>query len=139
MARLRPEQPARVVFRSESGRSFAGEVARLGREVDRETREFPVDVRVRELPENWALGQRAEVYIETGRNADAVRLPTRLVVWRGGQAGAFGVESGRAVSRPLQLGLRSRDVVEVIAGLKAGLQHWRDRRATGTCFCCPMG
>ena len=72
MARLRPDQPARIVFRAEPGRSYVGQVARLGRDVDRETREFLVDVRVRELPENWAVGQRAEVYIETGRNADAV-------------------------------------------------------------------
>jgi HlyD family secretion protein len=120
MTRLEPNQPAHVVFRSEPGRSYPGEVARLGREVDRETREFLVDVRVRELPGNWAVGQRAEVYIETGRKADAVRLPTRLVVWRDGQSGAFVEGSGRAVWRPLQLGLRGREVVEVTAGLKTG-------------------
>ena len=122
MSHLKPKQPARIVFRSEPGRSFAGEVARLGREVDRETREFLVDVRVGNLAENWAVGQRAEVYIDTGRNADAVRLPTRLVVWRDGQPGAFVEESGRAVWRPLQLGLRGREAVEVMAGLKTGDQ-----------------
>ena len=47
-------QPARVVFRSESDRSYPGKVARLGKETDRETREFIVDVRVLELPQNWA-------------------------------------------------------------------------------------
>ena len=69
---LKVGQPARVVFRSEPAKSFAGEVARLGREADRETREFIVDVRVKELPENWTIGQRAEVYIETGRKTNAV-------------------------------------------------------------------
>ena len=44
MARLRPDQPARVVFRSEPARSYPGRVARLGREADRETRESRVDV-----------------------------------------------------------------------------------------------
>ena len=67
IARVAPGQPARVVFRSEEGRSYPGVVARLGRETDRETREFLVDVRVTELPKNWTIGQRAEVFIQTGQ------------------------------------------------------------------------
>jgi RND family efflux transporter MFP subunit len=119
MGRLSVGQPARVVYRSEPQRAYPGEVARLGREVDRETREFIVDVRVRELPPNWAVGQRAEVYIETGRTADAVRLPTHLIVWRNGQSGTFVDGAGRAVWRPLQLGLRGRELVEIAEGLSA--------------------
>lgn len=120
MAQLRPGQPARVVFRAEPGRSHPGEVARLGREVDRETREFVVDVRVRELPANWAVGQRAEVYLETGRTVDAWCLPARLIVWRDGQVGTFVDAGGRAEWRALQLGLRGRELVGVVQGLSAG-------------------
>lgn len=120
MARLKPEQPARVVFRAEPGRPYPGQVARLGREVDRETREFLVDVRVRELPENWAVGQRAEVYIETGRKTNVVLLPTRFVVWRDGKAGTFIERDAHAAWRPLRLGLRGRESVEVLEGLSAG-------------------
>lgn len=65
MPRLAPGQTASVVFRSEPGKSYPGIVARLGREADRETREFLVDVRVEQLPANWAVGQRAEVFIQT--------------------------------------------------------------------------
>jgi len=65
MPRLAPGQTASVVFRSEPGKSYPGIVARLGREADRETREFLVDVRVEQLPANWAVGQRAEVWIQT--------------------------------------------------------------------------
>jgi len=120
MGRLRAGQPARVFFRSEPQQAYAGEVARLGREVDRETREFLVDVRVRELPENWAVGQRGEVYIETSRKADVVCLPSRLVTWRDGKAGTFIERAGRATWRPLKLGLRAREIVEIAAGLDAG-------------------
>lgn len=66
MAKLAPGQKARVIFRSEPEKSYPGIVSRLGREMDRETREFLVDVRVEQLPANWATGQRAEVYIQTG-------------------------------------------------------------------------
>ena len=57
-------QQARIVFRSESGKDYPGVVSRIGRETDRETREFLVDVRVNELPTNWTIGQRAEVFIQ---------------------------------------------------------------------------
>lgn len=64
MPKLAPGQKARVVFRSEPQKNYPGVVSRLGREMDRETREFLVDVRVDQLPVNWAVGQRAEVYIQ---------------------------------------------------------------------------
>jgi HlyD family secretion protein len=120
MADLKVDQPARVVFRSESAKSRAGEVARLGREADRETREFVVDVRVKELPENWTIGQRAEVFIETGRKADALTVPQRFLQWREGRPGVFVAEGGKATLREVTLGLRGRETVEVTQGLSAG-------------------
>jgi len=119
---LRPGQPARVVFRSEPARSYPGTVARLGRETDRETREFVVDVQVRELPANWTIGQRAEVFIETGRAATALVLPQRFVQWRGGQPGVFVNNGGAARWRVVKLGLRGRETVEVTQGLGVGDQ-----------------
>jgi HlyD family secretion protein len=113
-------QSARVVFRSDPERTYPGEVARLGRETDRETREFLVDVRVRELPPNWTTGQRAEVFVETGRKQDALTLPQRFLQWREGKPGVFVAERGRAVWRDITLGLRGRDTVEVTDGMSAG-------------------
>ena len=117
---LRPGQPARVVFRAEPERTYAGEVARLGREADPETREFVVDVRVNGLPPHWMTGMRAEVYIESGRKAGVLTLPPRFLQWRGGLPGVFVVEKGRAAWRDVTLGLRGREAVEVIRGLSAG-------------------
>jgi RND family efflux transporter MFP subunit len=120
MARLRVGQPARVVFRSEPQRSYQGRVARLGREADRETREFVVDVRVLTLPENWAVGQRAEVYVETDRKTVIPVLPTDYVVWRDAQAGVFVKVEERAEWRPVTLGLQARETAEVVEGLQPG-------------------
>ncbi len=113
-------QIARVVFRSEPGRNYPGEVARLGRETDRETREFLVDVRVKELPSNWTIGQRAEVFIETGRKSDALAVPQRFLQWRAGKPGVFVAQGGNAVWRDVTLGLRGRDTVEITKGLAVG-------------------
>jgi HlyD family secretion protein len=120
MTGLKEGQPARVVFRSEPAKHYAGEVARLGREADRETREFVVDVRVKELPENWTIGQRAEVFIETGRKSDALAVPLQLLQWREGKPGVFLAAAGKAEWRDLTLGLRGRELVEVMQGLSAG-------------------
>lgn len=120
MSGLKSGQPARVVFRSEPAKSFVGEVARLGREADRETREFVVDVRVKDLPEHWMLGQRAEVFIETGRLPGVLTAPTRFLLWREGKPSVFVVEDGKARWREVTLGLIGRETVEIIQGLSAG-------------------
>jgi HlyD family secretion protein len=95
-------------------------VARLGRQTDTETREFVVDVSLRELPANWTIGQRAEVYIETGRAANALVLPAKFLLWREGRPGVLVNERGTARWRDVKLGLRGRETVEILAGLAAG-------------------
>ena len=122
MADLAAGQSARVVFRSEPGMNYPGEVARLGRETDRETREFLVDVRVKELPKNWTVGQRAEVFIQTGRKSEALVIPQRFVQWREGKPGVFVNERGQAWWRAVTLGLRGRETVEITQGVSAGVQ-----------------
>lgn len=120
MAHLAAEQPARVIFRSAPARSLPGRVARLGREADRETREFLVDVRVLELPANWAVGQRAEVYIETARKDAAVLLPSAFLDRRNNALGVCVLENNRAHWRGIVLGVRGRESVEVLEGLQPG-------------------
>ena len=120
IARLAPDQPARVVFRSEPDTAYPGRVARLGRETDRETREFLIDVRVERLPANWTIGQRAEVFIETGRQSGGIALPLAFLAHRDGVAGTWVLRDGRARWQPVQTGLRGAALVEIRSGLKAG-------------------
>ena len=120
MARLQETQQARVVFRSEPEKSYPGTVMRLGREADRETREFIVDVRVLELPRNWAVGQRAEAFIEVDQKDDVLVLPAKLLVMRSGEVGVFLNVNGDATWQPVTPGLRSRDAVEILDGLQEG-------------------
>ena len=113
-------QTARVVFRSDPEKNYPGEVARLGRETDRETREFLVDVRVQELPPNWTLGQRAEVFITTGRQTNSPGVPPRFIEWRRGKPGVFVEEGGKARWREVSTGIRGREFVALERGAKAG-------------------
>ena len=120
MASLSPGQPARVVFRSEPDRSYNGTVTRMAPETDRETREFLVDVTVKDLPKTWAVGQRAEVYIQTAKKEQALLAPQAALVWRKDKSGLFVSDAGHARWRNVTLGLRGAESVEVTKGLTAG-------------------
>lgn len=120
MAGLAVGQSARVVFRSEPDRSHAGVVSRLGREADRETREFRVDVRVEELPVNWVLGQRAEVYIATGSREGVLRVPRPALTWVGRVPGVYRIEDGRLRWTPVEPGLTGAAQVELVGGISEG-------------------
>ncbi|MFH1113060.1 MAG: efflux RND transporter periplasmic adaptor subunit [Pseudomonadota bacterium] len=120
MAQIQPGQPARVVFRSEPEKEHRGKVVRMGREVDTETREFSVDVRVDNLPANWAVGQRAETYIETSKKTGVLVVPSTAVIRRGDKPWAFVVRGNRAVGREPVLGIHGMGVIEVKEGLAEG-------------------
>lgn len=120
MSRLHARQPARVEFRSQAGKNFQGTVTRLGREADRETREFVVDVRVVSLPQNWAVGQRAEVYVEVDRKSDIPLVPAKFVFWHGNTPGVYCRDGNRARWREITFGLRGAETVEIAAGVAVG-------------------
>lgn len=131
MPALATDQPARIVFRSVPDRSYPGKVSRLGREMDRETREFLVDVRATELPKNWTIGQRAEVFIETSRQSDALLLPTAFLVWNDANAGVFVNANGKAQWQEIALGLRGKDHVAIKQGMRPGDQAIRPPEGGG--------
>jgi HlyD family secretion protein len=117
MSKLSVDQPARIVFRSHPEPSFAGKVVRLAKQADRETREFVVDVQVSELPENWAVGQRAEVFIEADRQDDVLTIPLTTLSRRDNQEGVFVAADGTARWKAVTLGVRGREFVEAREGL----------------------
>jgi RND family efflux transporter MFP subunit len=110
-------QPARVVFRASADQSIAGVVRRWNREVDRETRQFLVDVELIERPGEWAIGQRAEVYIAAASSEQTITLPASVVTWRDGAAGAYLLRAGRALWREVEVGIRTPDQLQILSGL----------------------
>ncbi|MDI4663408.1 efflux RND transporter periplasmic adaptor subunit [Xanthobacter autotrophicus] len=117
---IKPGQPARIRFASDPSRQWTGRVLRLSRQVDQETREFTADITLDELPEAWAIGQRANVAVEAQSPAVAIGVPEAFVTRRDGRAGVWVAQSGRAAWTPLALGYTSGANIEVTRGLKAG-------------------
>jgi HlyD family secretion protein len=111
-------QASKIVFRSEPKMELPGKVVRIAPQADRETREVLVDVGIDRLPKLWAVGQRAEVYIETACKEDVFVIPQRALVWRQQQPGVFVIDNGRAYWRKIILGIQGKENVEVAKGLQ---------------------
>ena len=109
-----------VVFRAFPNQCFTGKICRLWRETDRETREYKVDIALDKLPPNWTLGQRLEVHIKVSEPENCVNIPANLVSWKNNQPIVLAVMDGKIIERPVKLGIRSQNKVEIVSGLQAG-------------------
>ena len=120
LAKIKEGQPAKIIFRSEPDRIYPGKVSRLAIKVDSETREFIVDVNIKELPVNWAIGQRAEVYIETEKKENVIIIPVKYIKWQKNNPGVFVEKKGKAFWTPVETGLHGGNFIEITKGLKEG-------------------
>ncbi len=118
--RLEAGQASKIVFRSAPAIELPGKVVRIAPQADRETREVLVDVAIDQMPKIWAVGQRAETYIETARKENVLLIPQRVVVWRQQQPGVYVIENGRAYWRKIAIGTEGRNQIEVKEGLQPG-------------------
>ena len=120
LGKIKIGQAAKVIFRSFPGKEIPGKVLRLAKEVDKETREFIVDVGVDTLPVNWAMGQRAEVYIDTAKKENVITIPENFIKWKNSKTGVFVYDNGHAKWTSVKLGLQGNSVIEITNGIKEG-------------------
>ncbi len=120
LAGLRVGLATRVVLRSDPDADWPGFVARIGREVDRETRELLVDIAFKDMPPDLVFGQRVDAWIELSRLNDVLRLPAELLVRRGTEQGVLVEDNSRARFHAVELGLSGRGFFEVTSGLALG-------------------
>jgi RND family efflux transporter MFP subunit len=85
-----------------------------------------VRYRVRIALENTSvpirLGMTGTADFILARKENILTLPASVVVERDGEAFVFVMDDTKARQRPLRIGLRNEEVVEVVAGLQAGEQ-----------------
>ncbi|MEN9841591.1 MAG: Macrolide-specific efflux protein MacA precursor [Verrucomicrobiota bacterium] len=119
-ASLAPGQPARLTFRSTPDQSYPATVTRIGRETDRETREFLIDLTPARLPANWTLGQRVDALIQTSLQPATLALPLTFIQYRQGIPGTWILRNNRARWTPLVLGRRNSANIAITTGLSPG-------------------
>lgn len=115
IARVSPGQRVLVKADAFPEHVLEGVIDRVTPKGDPVNKTFRVRVR---LPDDTPLlvGMTAEVNIITARKQDALLIPAGAVT----EGAVFVVEDGVAVKRPVRLGIRGRDKVEVVGGLDAG-------------------
>ncbi len=131
IAGIKLNQPAKIIFRSEPGKTLEGQVVRIGKMVDRETREFQVDVMVEKLPESWAVGQRAEALIESKSSSDVLSVPSSSLTWKKNETGVYRIEGNKIFWNPVETGMKGITGIEVTQGLKEGMVIVRNAQIVG--------
>jgi RND family efflux transporter MFP subunit len=66
------------------------------------------------------VGMFKEVFVVIEERQNAVSVPIDVVVYRQGRPGVFVVEDGKAMLRPVELGINSGSDVEIKSGVNAG-------------------
>jgi HlyD family secretion protein len=88
--------------------------------VDARKGSVEVKLRVPEPPDFLKPDMTVSAEIEVGRRAVALVLPSEVVRDAGSRPWVLVADDGRAVRRPVRLGLRGTGRVEVVEGLAAG-------------------
>ncbi|MEZ5442395.1 MAG: efflux RND transporter periplasmic adaptor subunit [Lysobacterales bacterium] len=120
LAQLRLAQPVRVQIDALGGRAFVGAVYAIDPVVDPVSRTVALRASFDNPAGELKPGMFARVGIELGRQAQALWIPEEALVPGVQQTTVFKVVDGRAVSTPVQTGLREPGKVQVTAGLSAG-------------------
>jgi HlyD family secretion protein len=123
LAQLRVGQTAAVVADAFPAQRFGASVLSIAPVVDAQRGAIEVKLKLAEQPPPFLREDMTlSVEVVTGRRDAAQVIPMRaLRPGAGDDVGSVLVlEEGRAVSRPVRLGLRTFDAVEVIDGLRAG-------------------
>ena len=129
-------ETADIVLRSRPGQRFAGHVARIEPESDRVNEERRVEIAFDEIPENFNLGEQAEVYITTVHLPQPLLVPEAAIVGLAKNQGTvWTVEDGRLSQHKVTLGHRLLDgrfeitggvpdkaavVTQLVSGMRVG-------------------
>ena len=139
---IKVDEPAEIVLRSRPGQRYRGKVARIEPESDRVNEERRIEIAFAQLPENFNLGEQAEVYVTTARLPQALLVPEAAIEGLAKHCGTvWAVKDGRLERSAVTLGHRLLDGRYEITGgvpdnaavltqLRAGLRVGRAVKTT---------
>jgi membrane fusion protein (multidrug efflux system) len=119
LPKLAVGQPAEITVDAVPGKTLAGRISLITPRVDFQTATFPVKIEVDDVDGILRTGMFARVSIVYDRRANAVQIPRSALLESDGPPSIFVVEDGKAVERPLELGLSNGGFVEVLSGVAA--------------------
>lgn len=118
---IRVGQRADIVLRSDSNRTYAGEVQRVDWVSDAVTEERIVNVGFKARPEGIAVGELVEVTVRVAELASARSVPAAAVKRVSREDGVWRLRQDRVTFQPIRPGITTLDGhSEVLAGLDVG-------------------
>ncbi len=119
VAQLRKGEPVRFRLLQDGAPEWHAIVERVGRQIDTQTRLVPVVAKPDESTQ-VPPGAAVSAQIETGSEKPVLGVPRSAVLWQGGKAYVFVVQSGKAVRRWVEAGADDGERIEIRSGLAAG-------------------
>ena len=114
------DQRVKVSLQSLGGRSLEGRVQRLVPVADPTSRDFLVRVTIADPQVALRPGVFAQARILVRERRGVVVVPKEALVSRGGRLEVFLVQQGKAVERPVEVGVTDRTQAEILSGVKPG-------------------
>jgi membrane fusion protein, multidrug efflux system len=106
----------------EAGIEAEGRLRWVGAVLDGRSRTLPVEIAIREVPAALKPGMACQIELRRDRGSRAIVVPVTVVQHAPDHEFVFVEQNKHAVVRPVRLGLRDGERVEVLEGLSAGEQ-----------------
>ncbi len=94
--RIKPEQQATIILRSQPGKHYKGVVQRVDAMTDAVTLERTINVAFETIPRPFFINEQARVFIAVRQYDNVVKIPLGVVVQKEGTSGMWVVQNGRA-------------------------------------------
>lgn len=104
------------------GESFTGEVYAIAPEVDVTGRSFMVRAKIPNEDNRLVPGMFAQLELVLERKPNTLMIPEAALMPAGDKQYVYRIADGKAVRTEVSLGIRKKDLVEVVSGLEAGVQ-----------------
>jgi RND family efflux transporter MFP subunit len=118
---VRAGLPVRVTVEGDTA-AYAGRVVRLSPAIQEQSRTLIIEAEVDNQQGKLRPGSFAKAEIQTSTSEGVVTVPASAVVTFAGIQKVFTVKDGKAVERPVVIGRRESEWVEITEGLKADEQ-----------------
>lgn len=139
IAQVKPKQKARITLDAYPNEAIPAEVGAVAYEAKtvNNVTTYTVDVLPEKVPPFMRSGMTASVAFQVASKADVVRVPSRALQVRDGQAYVQVADGGSREERVVQPGLTDGRFTEIIEGLREGekvrmAQIKTEKRAAGT-------
>lgn len=119
LPRVAVGQTARLSALNRAAPAVSATVSAIDRRIDPQTRLAAALLRVRSAA-GLLPGEVLRAQIVLATHADAVAVPRAALLYAGERTYLFVAAGGKAQRRDVQAGLQQHDLVEIVAGLKAG-------------------